>query len=76
MRELCFKEWKIGNRRFSIVVDRIDGIGLCVSVLRHPPEMSMEPYVNPWTEFNLTLGPLSTTITTWNCSYEAKQTSC
>ena len=73
MREHCFKEWKIGRRRFSIAVDLLNGVGLAASIVKHPPEMSFEPYVTPWTEFNLTLGPLSATLTSWNCSYEAKQ---
>ena len=76
MRELCFKEWKIGHRRFSIAVDVINGVGLATSIIKHPPEMSFEPYVTPWTETIGMVGPIVGTLTTWRCSYEARQADC
>ena len=73
MKELCFGEWKLFRRRWSIAIDLIPGLGFGLSIVKHPPEMSFEPYVTPWTETIAMFGPIVVTLTTWSCRYESKQ---
>ena len=76
MKELYFGEWKLFNRRWSVAIDLIPGLGFGLSIVRHPPEMGFEPYVTPWTETIGMVGPIVGTLTTWRCSYEARQADC
>lgn len=76
MTELYYAERRLLGRRWMIALDFYRGFGLGIHISRHPPEMSYEPHVTPWTDIALLIGPLTLTITTWNCRYETQKADC
>lgn len=73
MKELYYAEGKLFQIRWSLALDLYVGFGLGIHIVRHPPELSYEPRVTPWTGSSLLIGPLTLTLTTWDCKYETQK---